>query len=328
MLHCSGRGAICFLLLKRQLRTMARPGTGITNPGLNVDSRKSSGSNARICCYRPIYQRRLNSPMGRSDQFSALVLAGSRGPEDPVAREAGVACKAVVPVAGRPMVVRVVSALGASDAVADVTIVGLPEACARDPAVRIGLAEAEADTVSGAESPSASVALALSTMAPDKRVLVTTADHALLRAEIVDAFLSAAAASNADVAIGLVRYDLVTAACPGTRRTVTRFQDGGYCGTNLFAFLTERGREAVGFWSDLERHRKHPWRIMRSLGPMTLLRYVTGRLSLDHAMKRLSVLTGVRVEAVLLPFGEAAVDVDKPEDLILAESLAGRWTTH
>ena len=266
--------------------------------------------------------------MGRSDQFSALVLAGSRGPEDPVAREAGVACKAVAPVAGRPMVVRVVSALGASDAVADVTIVGLPEACARDPAVRIGLAEAEADTVSGAESPSASVALALSTMAPDKRVLVTTADHALLRAEIVDAFLSAAAASNADVAIGLVRYDLVTAACPGTRRTVTRFQDGGYCGTNLFAFLTERGREAVGFWSDLERHRKHPWRIMRSLGPMTLLRYVTGRLSLDHAMKRLSVLTGVRVEAVLLPFGEAAVDVDKPEDLILAESLAGRWTTH
>jgi GTP:adenosylcobinamide-phosphate guanylyltransferase len=266
--------------------------------------------------------------MGRSDQFRALVLAGSRGPEDPVAREAGAVCKAVVPVAGRPMVLRVVSALRASDAVADVTVVGLPEECARDPVVGAGLAEAQAGIVGGAGSPSASVALALSSIAPDKKVLVTTADHALLRAEIVDTFVSAAVASDADVAIGLVRYDLVTAACPGTRRTVTRFRDGGYCGTNLFAFLSERGRDAVAFWSDIERHRKHPWRIVRSLGPMTLFRYMTGRLSLEEAIKRLSVLTGVRVEAVLLPFGEAAVDVDKPEDLMLAESLAGRSTTH
>jgi 2-phospho-L-lactate guanylyltransferase (CobY/MobA/RfbA family) len=226
------------------------------------------------------------------------------------------------------MILRVTSALCAADSITDVTVVGLPESCVEDPELRNGLAEAAARTIGGAESPSASVAKALSSIPPDRNVLVTTADHALLRGEIVNAFISAVTASDADVAIGMVRYDLVAAACPGTRRTVTRLQDGGFCGANLFAFLSEQGREAVGFWSDIERHRKHPWRIVTSLGPMTLLRYVTGRLSLQRAMERLSELTGVRVEAVLLPFGEAAVDVDKPEDLVLAESLASRTDAH
>ena len=55
-------------------------------------------------------------PSARSDDapFTALVLAGSRGPDDPVARAAGVAHKCLAPVAGVPMAVRVVQALAAS----------------------------------------------------------------------------------------------------------------------------------------------------------------------------------------------------------------------
>ena len=37
-------------------------------------------------------------------RFTALILAGSRGPDDPVARQAGQTHKALVPVAGVPMV--------------------------------------------------------------------------------------------------------------------------------------------------------------------------------------------------------------------------------
>ena len=44
--------------------------------------------------------------------FTALVLAGDRTPDDPVARAAGVPCKALALVGGRPMVSRVLDALG------------------------------------------------------------------------------------------------------------------------------------------------------------------------------------------------------------------------
>jgi GTP:adenosylcobinamide-phosphate guanylyltransferase len=44
-------------------------------------------------------------------KFAAVVLAGDRGPDDPVAAAAGVCGKALVPVGGRPMVLRVWSAV-------------------------------------------------------------------------------------------------------------------------------------------------------------------------------------------------------------------------
>jgi GTP:adenosylcobinamide-phosphate guanylyltransferase len=45
--------------------------------------------------------------------LSAIVLAGSRGPDDPVARAAGLQHKALVPVAGVPMLQRVLDTLAA-----------------------------------------------------------------------------------------------------------------------------------------------------------------------------------------------------------------------
>ena len=44
--------------------------------------------------------------------FTAVVLAGDRTADDPVARAAGVPCKALALVGGRPMVHRVLEALG------------------------------------------------------------------------------------------------------------------------------------------------------------------------------------------------------------------------
>ena len=46
--------------------------------------------------------------------FTAVVLAADRGPADPVAAAAGVRCKSMTPVAGTPMVFRVLDALTAS----------------------------------------------------------------------------------------------------------------------------------------------------------------------------------------------------------------------
>ena len=43
--------------------------------------------------------------------MNALILAGSRGPDDPMARAAGVSHKAMLPVDGVPMLLRVVEAV-------------------------------------------------------------------------------------------------------------------------------------------------------------------------------------------------------------------------
>ena len=56
--------------------------------------------------------------------FSAVVLAADRTVPDPVAQAAGVSCKALAPVGGTPMVIRVLDALAAARTVGACVLCG------------------------------------------------------------------------------------------------------------------------------------------------------------------------------------------------------------
>jgi len=253
--------------------------------------------------------------------FGAVVLAADRGPDEPVARAAGAACKALAPVAGMPMVLRVLDALEASDHVGRVVLCGpSPRIMAAAGELSARLLPGRLDWIPAAESPSASAAAGLAALGLREPALVTTADHPLLTPQLVDALVTGALASRADAVVGLVAHRLVAAAFPGVQRTVLRLREGGYCGTNLFAFPTTAGRRAVHYWCRVEAQRKHPWRVVAGLlGPRALLAYSLGRLSLSQALERLSRRLGVRVSVVLLEQPQAGVDVDSLADLQIAE---------
>ena len=74
-------------------------------------------------------------------------------------------------------------------------------------------------------------------------------------------------------------------------------------------------------WPKLFVQRKKPWRLVRAFGLRPLLLYLLGRLPLDRAMREASKITGSTVRAVTMPFAEAAIDVDKPEDLVAVEKI-------
>lgn len=256
--------------------------------------------------------------------FTAIVLAGDRVPDEPVARGAGVPCKALAPVGGIPMILRVLSALAEAEEIGDRVLCG--------PAWHIVEANDELHNLSTSgqvrwvearATPSASVDAVMQSLPQAHPVLLVTADHALLHARLVDYFCSEARGRDADVVVGLAAYDLVAAAYPQMRRTVLRFRDGGICGCNLYAFLTARGRSLVRFWGQVEGLRKRPLRLISRLGWVSTLRFFFGRLSLRQALARLSQRLDLSIEVVMLPFPEAALDVDTVNDWELAERIAG-----
>ncbi|MDE1172913.1 MAG: NTP transferase domain-containing protein [Parvibaculaceae bacterium] len=250
-------------------------------------------------------------------KVAALVLAGSRqGPADPMAVAAHVTHKALIPVGGRPMILRVIEALERSPRIGQIAVV-IENAAALAP---LNLGERVA-VLPAADGPSLSVRHALETLGTP--LLVTTADHALLEPEWVDYFLAHVPA-DADVAAALAPQAKVMAAVPGTRRTFLRFSDGAFSGCNLFYFSTPKANRAVAFWGRMETERKHPLRMARILGIATLLRYVTRTLSLSGVARHLGRLTNLSVSLVQLPYGLAAVDVDKPADLELVEQVLKR----
>ena len=253
-------------------------------------------------------------------RLMALILAGSRGPDDPVARHAGHTHKALVPVAGVPMLLRVVRTLRQAPCVGRLALC-IDQAALeqlRDSAAAALLSDVR--IIAPGASPSASVRRAIEELADALPLLVTTADHALLTAAMVEHFCAAAPA-NADVAVALATATTIQRAYPESVRTYYRFGGEGYSGCNLFLMRGPAAMKVAAFWSEMERYRKRPWRLVAAVGPLTLLRFLLGALSLEQAMRRLSTIIGATVGVVEMPFAEAAIDVDKPADFILAERI-------
>jgi len=239
------------------------------------------------------------------EAVTALVLAGSRPGGDPLAAAAGVTHKALIEVGGKPLLARVVGAL--REAHCARVLVCCEAGPVEDLARSLG-----AEIVSPAAGPSGSVLRGLE--AGGTPLLVTTADHGLLRAEWVRELIDGAP-ENCDVAVMLAEQARIEAAMPHSKRTYLRFADGHWSGCNLFFLRTPAARAAVEEWTRVEADRKRPWRIVARLGLALLVSYALGRLTLAAGLAKLGERIGVRAALVPASDGLAAVDVDKLSDL-------------
>lgn len=244
--------------------------------------------------------------------MNALILAGSRpGAPDAVAEAEGVTHKSLVEIAGKPMLAHVVAALRDAG-------ISRIAVSANDDTVRALALELGCEVLDTGTGPSASVAIGLEALAAP--LLVTTSDHALLKGVWVRDFLNDTP-QDSDVAILLARREAIEAAMPGSRRTYLRFADGHWSGCNLFLLATPHARLAIDTWKMVEADRKRPWRIAARLGIGMLLGYALGRLTLSAAIARLGRRIGVTASLVPARDGLAAVDVDKPSDLVDARAI-------
>jgi len=130
--------------------------------------------------------------------------------------------------------------------------------------------------------PADSVSLALEN-GIDMPCLITTCDHALLTADMVEYFVKTAQESGADFCVGLANKTIISKSYPETKRTYLKFSDESVSGCNLFYVTNGKGRAAIEFWKDAQHLRKQPVKLARKIGLGVGLRYVFGRLSLRGA---------------------------------------------
>ncbi len=253
----------------------------------------------------------------------ALAPAGDRSADDPVAKVSGVSSKALAPLAGTPMIIRVLNALQATGRIHSVVLCGPDrDAVESSPPLREVLNKDNVSWVPAEPSLAGSIQAGLARIDPAALVLITTADHALLDAEILNYFLDRVVDNNADVNVALVDHALIRRAYPGVRRTVLKFSDGGCCGCNLYALNGARARDIISLWKQAQTHRKQPWRMIHGLfGFGMLAKYLSGYLSLGQASEAIMKKTGIKVDFIEIPFPHAGIDVDTPADLELAKQI-------
>ena len=253
--------------------------------------------------------------------ISVLVLAGERAGPNPLLQAEAVASKAEIEINGQPMLNHVLTAIRASGLAHPLYIAGVHQ-MTRERLFADG-AGGEIEYLPAAMGPAATVLGSLDAIAHFP-VLVTTCDHPLLTRDMIEDFAKASLTSGADLTIGLADKGTIEAAYPAASRTYFPIGGRKVSGCNLFLATSPAAIKAIRFWTEAEADRKHPARIARRFGIFNALRALRPGVSLEGVFRILSGRLGCIVRPVLMKQAEAAIDVDKPEDLALVRQIMSR----
>lgn len=222
--------------------------------------------------------------------------------------------KALLPVAGRPMIAHVVAALAGARHVRHIVVIAL------DPALGVpwpAPVDYLPDAGSLLDNAEAGFEYACERFPGLDAALWCSADIPLITPAVVDGFIEECFRSDADMYYPVVERAVMEGRFPGSRRSYVHLQDGDFCGGDMLLLrptLTVRQRETL---RSLVGSRKNALQQARAVGLDVLLKLLLHRLSLAEAERRVGRALGVRGRVVPCPWAEIAMDVDKPFQLEL-----------
>jgi GTP:adenosylcobinamide-phosphate guanylyltransferase len=273
--------------------------------------------------------RKTFMPADAALPFTAIILAAQRsGRLDPLAAEAGVTHKCLVPILERPLIQYVLEALAPVPGLERIRICIEPEAVEPVRAIP-GASGIRVDFVPSRETITDSAYA--SAEGVDGPFLITTADNVNLTPSAVEEMMQSIAA-GADCAIGLAARGAVLAARADAELGFTdvskvgpyRFSDDSYSNCNLYAMAGPQVLKMAEAFREGGQFSKNRERLIRFVGLFNILLYRFKLMTLSGAMKRLSRRFGLKVEAVVLEDGAQAVDVDNARTYKIAEAMLRR----
>jgi len=250
-------------------------------------------------------------------EIDAVVLAG--GPVDDVARmQPGAPNKAFVDIAGTTLIGRVLTALRGAAGVERLIVVA-PLRMRDHPDMRLAQ-ELRPDGVRISES----LRSGLAGLPPDRDVLIVASDLPILTTAAVEDFIARVKELTADLVYGCVEKSVHMRRFPEVPHTWARMRDGTFCGGGIVALKPRSLPALERFIERLGAARKQPFKLASLFGWDMLARFALGRLSIAQAEQRATIILGAPVRAVVSPYAETAVNVDRPSDVPLARQLAIR----
>lgn len=254
---------------------------------------------------------------------TVLVLAGKRdGKLDPLAERAGVSHKAIVPIAGKPLIGHVLSTIDRAWPEAKIVV------SIHDPAVLDGVEEVERLKAEGQIEMSVAErgiveSIEAATKDRDWPFVITTGDNVLTTAEALRAIHADGLDREADVVLGLAKREDIQAAHPDGQYGFYEFKDMAISNCNLFWMRDPSAFSAVEAFRSGGQFFKNPSRIIKAFGLANMIRFLLRTETVDGAMARLTQRFGVKVIAHRFTDGRVAIDVDNERTYRVAEELLG-----
>lgn len=255
--------------------------------------------------------------------MDAIVTAGGiPEPDDPLYASTQGAPKAMLDIAGKPMIQWVLDALSDSKYANQVVVVGLDESCGVTCTKPLDFIPNQgsmlANIMAGAHR--------ILTLNPGaKMVMSVSSDIPAITGAIVDWMAETVSDMEYDVYYNYIVREAMENRFPGSRRTYTKFKEKEVCGGDLNAFQTRLLTADGGVWQDLINARKNIFKQASIIGFGLLIKLVLRQLTIDEAAARASKRLELKAKAVNCPYPEIGMDVDKPYQLeLLQNDLSGR----
>jgi len=251
--------------------------------------------------------------MNEQPSVAAIVTAGWSPKEDnPLAEYTRDRPKALIPIAGKPMIAYVVDALAGSRYVQHVIIVALDPAAAVQFSVPVEYVPDAGGILANAE---AGLQYVLDHYPNVDAILLSTCDIPIITPAIVDAFIEECLRTNHDLYYSMIGRSVMEARFPGSRRSYVHLREGDFAGGDLSLVRPTIALDQQELLQRLAEARQSALRQARMIGMWPLFKLIIRRLSLVEAEQRGSKALNVRGKAVPFPYAEIGMDVDKPFQL-------------
>lgn len=242
--------------------------------------------------------------------FDVVVLAGA-GKVSALTRDEQVDNKAFILIEGRPLLAFVLEALRATPEVGRIAVVGSREKLTPVVGQYDATAVEETGTIPG------NILAGYRALQPANHFLLATADIPLLSPEALSDFLARAKPYLYDFYYPIISREVSERRFPGVVRTYAGLRDGSFTGGNIFLLNPAKVEETMPRLHRIIALRKSPLRLAAMLGPLFVLKFLTGRLSIGELERSLPKLFGLSGKAIISSYAEIGTDVDKPGDLEL-----------
>jgi GTP:adenosylcobinamide-phosphate guanylyltransferase len=254
--------------------------------------------------------------------MDAIVTAGGiPQPGEPLYEYTLGASKAMLDVAGKPMIQWVIDALEGAQTIDGIVIIGLPpesEIIATKVKARIPNQGGMVDNIR------AGVNKVMEQKPGAKHVLVVSSDIPTITAEMVDWVVNTAMQTDLEAYYNVIERSVMEKRFPGSKRSYTRLRGMEVCGGDMNLIKTSLVTQNDELWNKLVAARKNVLKQAALIGYDTLFLLFFRLVDLDGAVKRATKSLKLTGKAILCPYAEVGMDVDKPFQLELVRADLAR----
>jgi molybdopterin-guanine dinucleotide biosynthesis protein A len=228
--------------------------------------------------------------------------------------------KALIDIAGKPMVQWVLDALGDAHEVDNVIVIGLTHksglTCKKPIHYISNQGRMLANIVAGINK-------SIELNKNSEYVLIVSSDIPAIKSDMVDWLAQTSMQTRDDIYYGVCPREVMEKRFPTSKRTYTKLKDMEVCGADINITHVRMATEHLDTWEKLIGNRKSPLASAAVIGFDTLFRLFTRQFTLQGLVDRASERIGVKGRVIIWDKAEPCMDVDKPHQLeIMREFLA------